>query len=60
MVSHPGGAPIMDVDRINDLFVVSVYDGISMNDFRGFGSPNEVVMTIGSGDEHEHNTGGTL
>ena len=35
----------MDVDRINDVFVVSVYDGISMNDFHEFGSPKEAVMT---------------
>ena len=27
MVSHPGGAPMMDVDRINDVLLVEVFEG---------------------------------
>lgn len=55
MVSHPGGTPIKDVDRINNVLLVSVFDGISSNAFREFGPLKEVVMPIVNGDWHEHN-----
>lgn len=45
--------PSIDVDRIN--VIVSLYDGILIDDFRGSGSPNKAVMTIVTDDEHEHN-----
>lgn len=41
MFFQPGDASIMDVDRINDVLISSVYDGNSTEGFRGFGSPKE-------------------
>ena len=46
MVSHPGGTPIMDVDRINDVLIVEGFEGFSPDDFHGFGSPRDTIMTI--------------
>ena len=47
MVSHPGGTPIMDVDRINDVLIVEGFEGFSPDDFHGFGSPRDTIMMIG-------------
>ena len=44
MVSHPGGAPVMDIDRINDVFIAAVHDDISLGDSHGFELPQESVM----------------
>ena len=44
MVSHPGGAPVMDIDRINDIFIVVVHNSILLGDSHGFEVPQESVM----------------
>ena len=49
LVSHPGGSPIMKVDRINDVLIVKVYNDILTNNFRVCGSPLEAVMAIVNG-----------
>ena len=50
LVSHPGGSPIMDVDRINDVLIVNVYDDILTDTFHVCGSPLEAVIAILNGD----------
>lgn len=45
----------MNVDSSHDVLIVEVYDGILIDDSRGFGHFKEVVMTIVNGDGHEHN-----
>lgn len=57
MVYNLGGAPILNVDRIDDVLIVSGYDDIWIDDFRGFASPKEVIMTIVNGDGEIHNKG---
>ena len=46
IVSHPGGAPVMDIDRINDVFIAAVHDEISLGDSHGFELPQESVMVV--------------
>ena len=46
MVSQSGGLPIMDVDRINSVLVVEVFNGATTNGSHGFGSPREAIMTV--------------
>ena len=50
MVSYPGGTPIMDVERVNDVLILEVFDGISMNTFGRSNTPGEMVMTIIDGN----------
>ena len=44
MVSHPGGAPVMDIDRVNYVFIVAVHDDILLGDSHGFELPRELAM----------------
>ena len=46
MISHPGVAPVMDFDRVNDVLVVEVLNNNSKDDYHGFGSPRDAIMTI--------------
>ena len=46
MFSTPGGAPIMDVVRVNDVLVVEVLKDNFLDDFRTFGSPKEAIMSV--------------
>lgn len=52
MVSHPGGAPILDVLCSNDVLVVAVHDDISVDDY-----PKRVFKKIVKSDGHEHHVG---
>ena len=45
MASFSGGSPIIDVERINDALYVEVCGGVSMDDFREFGSPKDTIIT---------------
>ena len=46
MISHPVGASIMDVDRVNDVLVVEVFNNNSKDDYHGFGSVRDANLTI--------------
>ena len=46
MFSTPGGTPIMDVVRVNDVLVVEVLKDIFLDDFRVFESPKEAIMGV--------------
>ena len=46
MFSHPDGAPVMDVDRVNDVLVVKIFNNNSKDDYHGYGSPRDSIMTI--------------
>ena len=56
MVSHPGNAPIMKVNRIKDWLVLNVFGGFSMDDFRGLGLPRDTILTIVEDMTNEVNT----
>ena len=47
MVLRPGDIPIMDVNGINDVLIVEVLEVFSLEDFHGFGSPWDTILTIG-------------
>ena len=55
MVYHPGGAPVMDIDRIEGVFIVAVYDDISLEDSYRFELPQESVMMVLTGAGHGSN-----
>ena len=57
IVSHPGGAPVMDIDRINDVFIVAVYDDISLERIHGFELLQESVIMALTDAGHGSNVG---
>ena len=56
MVSHPGGGPIINIYRINDVLIVENLDIIMMDGFYGFGSRRNTIMTIFEDMTNEVNT----
>ena len=53
MFSTPGGTPIMDVVRVNDVLVVQVFKDNSLDVFRASGSPTEAIMVVVHENEDE-------